>query len=351
MFIRSFVAAAATALGVVVGASGLVCGAAQAQDKVTVGYTQTATDIGLYVADKRGYFKQEGLDVQFMNFDSAARMIAPIASGDLQVIAGAASAGLYNAVARGIDIRMVADKVSTPPGRTSQTLIVRKDLVDSGRYKTLADLKGMKIANSAPGTAASVTLVKMLNSAGLKIGDIDQTFLAFPQHVVALTNKAVDAALPAEPATTEAVNRGLAVKVLTDDQAYPNHQIAVIFFSGKFATEKPDAAKRFLKAFLRGVRDHNDALGPDGRFVGEKGEAIIRILNEMTPIKDPQFYRDFPLAACNPDGTMNIDSLKTDLAVLREQGLIEGEVNVDKAIDLTFLQAALKELGPYKRAN
>ena len=323
----------------------------RAQDKVVIGNTQTATDIGLYVAHKKGYFREEGINAEFVNFDSAARMVTSMAGGDLQVIAGAASAALYNALARGVDIRIVADKVSTPPGRTSQTLIVRKDLIESGRYKTLADLKGMKIANSAPGTAASVTLYKMLEKAGLKITDVEQTFLAFPQHVVALTNKAVDAALPAEPATTEAINRGLAQKVLSDDEAYPNHQIAVIFYSGAFATQKPEVARKFLKAFIRGVRDHNDALDANGRFVGEKGEEIIRILNEYTPIKDAQFYRNFPLAACNPDGTMNIASLKTDLEVLKGEKLIEGEVNIDKALDLSFLNAVIAELGPYKKAN
>ena len=107
---------------------------ALAQEKVVIGNTQTATDIGLYVADKRGYFREEGIEVQFVNFDSAARMITSMAGGDLQVIAGAASAALYNGIARGLDIRIVADKVSTPPGRTSQTLIVRKDLVESGKF-------------------------------------------------------------------------------------------------------------------------------------------------------------------------------------------------------------------------
>ncbi len=324
---------------------------ATAQDKVIIGNTATATDIGLYVAHKRGYFRQEGIDVEFVTFDSAARMVTSLAGGDLQVVAGAASAGLYNAVSRGVDIRIVSDKVSTPAGRTSQTLIVRKDLIESGRFKTLADLKGMKIANSAPGTAASVTLYKMIEKAGLKITDIEQTFLAFPQHVVALANKAVDAALPAEPATTEAVNRGYAQKVLTDDEAYPGHQIAVIFYSGQFATQKPEVARKFLKAFIRGVRDHNDALDAQGRFVGDKGEEIIKILNEYTPIKDPQFYRNFPLAYCHPDGTVNVDSLKTDYAILKGEKLIEGDVNVDKIVDMSFLNAVLKELGPYKKAN
>jgi NitT/TauT family transport system substrate-binding protein len=333
---------------------GLWCFSASAHalemDKVAIGYTQTATDIGLYVADKRGYFKEEGIDFQFVLFDSAARMVAPVAGGDLQAVAGAPSAAFFNAVARGIDIRMVADKVSTPPGRTSQTLIVRKDLVESGKFKTIADLKGGKIANSAPGTAANVTLGKMLARGGLKITDIDQVFLPFPQMVVALANKAVDAALPAEPATTEAIKRDLAVKVLGDDVAYPNHEIAVIFLTGKFLSEKPDAAKRFLKAYLRGVRDHNDGLGPDGKFAGEKGEAIIKILNEYTPIKDPDFFKGFALAACDPDGTLNIDSIKNDLESFKADKLIEGDVGMDKVVDQSVLAAALKEIGLYKRA-
>ncbi len=320
---------------------------ALALDTVAIGYTRTATDVGLYVADKRGYFKEAGIDLHLELFDSAARMITSIVSGDLQAIAGSPSAGFLNAVARGVDIRIVADKVSTPPGRTSQTLIVRKDLIDSGAYKTMADLKGKKIATSAPGTASNITLIKMLERGGLKEGDVDQVYLAFPQQVVALANKAVDAALPAEPATTEAVNKGYAVKVLTDDVAYPNHEIAVIFFGGAFATKSPDVARRFLVAFLRGVRDYNDAIGPDGKFVGDKGEALIKILNEYTPIKDPSFYRAFPLAACNPDGTVNVESLKTDLAIFKDQKLLQGEVDIDKIVDLSFLNAALKELGPH----
>src|SRR5438046_3003402 len=78
--------------------------AQQAPIKINVGIANSATDVGLFVADKKGYFKREGLEVNFIAFDSGARMIAPFASGDLDVGGGGPSAGLYNAVARGIDI-------------------------------------------------------------------------------------------------------------------------------------------------------------------------------------------------------------------------------------------------------
>ena len=338
--------AAVTAGAILTGAS-----AAVAQEKINIGFTRTATDIGLFVADKRGYFKAEGLDVNFIQFDSAARMIAPFASGDLDVSAGATSAGFYNAVARGIDMRIIADKVSTPPGRTSQTLVVRKALVDSGRFKSLADIKGLKLANTAPGTAAMGSLYKMVEKAGLKISDVELVSLGFPQQVLALSSGAIDLALPAEPMTTEAISKGYGVKVISDDEVYPNHQNAVIFYSGKFATQRRDAGIKFLKAFLRGVRDHNDALGKDGKFTGEKGEAIIAILNEYTTIKNPAFYRSFPLAFCNPDGTVHLDSLKNDYEVYKEAGLLQGEGDPVKPVDGSFLEAVLKDIGPYKKAN
>ena len=93
----------------------LTLGAANAQTltPVTLGMTGTTTDVGFYVADKKGYFRAEGLDVKLTMFDSAARMITLFASGALDVGGGGPSAGLYNAVARGVDNRMVADKNQT----------------------------------------------------------------------------------------------------------------------------------------------------------------------------------------------------------------------------------------------
>ncbi|TMG99217.1 MAG: ABC transporter substrate-binding protein, partial [Betaproteobacteria bacterium] len=100
---------------------------------VRVGIVNASSDVGFFVADKKGYFRQEGISVSFTEFDSGARMVAPLGTGQLDVGAGSVSAGLYNAVARGIDIKIVADKGSTPPGYGFQPLLVRKDLVDSGR--------------------------------------------------------------------------------------------------------------------------------------------------------------------------------------------------------------------------
>jgi len=331
-----------------VGLAAIVTSASAQNVRVNVGIANSATDAALFVADKKGHFKAEGLEVNFIAFDSGARMIAPFASGDLDVGAGGPSAGLYNAVARGIDIRIVADKSSTPPGRPINFLLVRRDHVESGRYKTLADLKGMKVAGAAPGGAATTTLDKLLEKAGLRIADVERVYLGFPQQAIALENKAVDAALPTEPAASEAVKRGSAVRIIGDDEIYPGHQLAAIFYAGQFITKKPEAAQRFMRAYIRGARDYADAI-VDGKLSGPKGEEMIAILTASSQIKDPELYRAITAANIDPDGKLGIESLKEDLAIFTKEGLIEGKVDINKVIDTSFAEAAVKELGPYRR--
>jgi len=319
---------------------------------VHIGVVNASSDAGFFIADKRGYFRAEGLSVEFTSFNSAAKMVAPLGAGQLDVGGGSPSAGLYNAVARGINIKIVADKASTPPGYGFQPLLVRKDLIDSGRFKSLKDLKGMKIAGSAPGSASTSTLNEILKKAGLKTADIERVFMGFPQHVMALQNKAVDAALTTEPSATRALQSGAAVKVMGDDEAYPNHQLAVVLYAGSFIREKPEAARRFMRAYLRGVRDYNDVL-KDGRLAGPGSEAIIDILIANTSTKDAAIYRTIHASACNPNGKVNEESLNKDLQYFKDEGLIQGQVSVSQVVDHSFVAAALKDLGPYqpKRIN
>ena len=330
--------------------AGLACAFASsvvaAGTPVRVGITSSASDVSLFIAHKRGYFAAEGLDVTFITFNSAAQMIAPFTSGDVDIGTGATSAAFFNAISRGIDLRIIADKNSTPPGRGTQPLLVRKDHVESGRYKGLADLRGMRIAVSAPGTSSMTTVSRALEKGGLAPADVDLVALAFPQHVIALSNKAIDAAFTVEPSASEAVRMGSAVRIMGDDEVYPYHQLSVFQATGRFAKEKPQALTGFLKALLRGVRDFNDAL-VDGRYAGPKGDAVAQILAEYGPFKDPAIYKSFNTSFSDPNGKLNIDSLRTDLDYFRKAGLVEGDVTVEKSLDLTFLDAAVKALGPW----
>src|SRR5580700_1594003 len=107
----------------------------QTLDTVNIGSVNSVADTPFVVADHKGYFRDAGIRANFIHFDAAANMVAPLGTGQLDVGGGAPSAGLYNAIARGISIKIVADRGSDPPGYGFSGLLVRKDLVASGKYK------------------------------------------------------------------------------------------------------------------------------------------------------------------------------------------------------------------------
>jgi NitT/TauT family transport system substrate-binding protein len=322
------------------------CGTAAAQT-ITVGATSSTSDAPIYIADKKGYFRDEGLDVKVVNFRSAADMVAPLGAGQIEAGAGSASAGLYNAVARGIKIRIVADKASSPPGYGGTKILVRKDHVESGRYRELKDLKGMKFAMNAPGVSNTSTLNTLLKSVGLKYSDVETVDMPLPDHVAALKNKSVDASASVEPGPALAIRNGDAVLIKSDDEILPNHQIAVLLYAEEFALKRSAAARQFMRAYIRAVRFYNGALA-NGRLNGQNADEVIAILAEATPIKSREIYKSITPTGMNPDGRVNKASLAYDLAFYTEQGLVKGAINLDDAIDGSFVEAALKELGPYR---
>jgi NitT/TauT family transport system substrate-binding protein len=316
-----------------------------AQTEVTIGITNTATDVGFFIADKKGYFRDAGITVTMTSFASAARMIAPLGTGQLDVGAGTVAAGLYNAVERGIRIRIVADKGSVAEGYEFSTLLVRKDLVDSGRYHTLADLKGMTIATSAQGSGSESSLNEALKKAGLKFRDVNVVYMGFPEQLAAYRNKGIDAGVTNEPTVTRTIREGYAVRA-SPRAIYPGQQTAVVLFSENFAGRRA-LAQPFMNAYIRAVRDYNAAL-KDGRLAGPNAAEIIAILNAYTAIKDPETYATMTPFAVNPDGHVNVATLKNDVDFFKERALVDGKVSVDQVIDDTFAKEAVRVLGPYE---
>ncbi len=348
--LRATAVAACAAIGLAVAGGGLAGLPSLAQTNATVKVASAgiASDIGFFIADKKGYFRAEGLDVQLSTLANSPQMIGPLGMGQLDVGGGTVAASLYNAVAQNIAIRAVADKGSMRPGYGFSGLLVRKDLVDSGRYKTFKDLKGMTIAVGTFGSANSSAVNEALKRGGLTWDDAHMVALTFPQHLAAYANKAIDASMTNEPTASEAVKNGLAVRIAGNDEIYPDQQTAVVLYSEVFARQRPQLAMKFMRAYIKAVREYNDAL-KDGKIAGPNAQEVISILTEYTFIKDPQIHREITPAAIDPDGRMNVHGLRNDLEFFKERKLLQDPtITVERIVDTLYATAVVKELGPYK---
>ena len=330
-----------------VAAASLTPPPAVAAETVTVGTVGAVSDITLFLAEKKGYFGEEGLSANLISFDSGAKMVAPLGAGQLDVGAGAWSAGLFNAVDRGVGIKIVADKATNKAPYSYRVVIVRKSLVDEGKVKTFADFKGLKVGIVANGAADVSSLNEAMKTVGLKVSDVDREYLGFAAQVVALSNGGIDAAFSAEPDATIAVRQGIAVKFAPYSDFYPVQETGVILFGTTFIDQHRATAQKFIKAYLRAVRFYDDAL-KDGKIAGPGADYIFTALGELTKAQDTSVFRDMVASWCNPDGTLDMASLKNDLAFFKSSGDVTGNITAEQITDTSFVDAALKELGPYR---
>ena len=168
-----------------------------------------------------------------------------------------------------------------------------------------------------------------------------------PEQLSALANRGVDAAFLFQPALCTAEKRGLAVVIppLLDDVA-AGLQGGVINYGAQFMREKPEAARGFMVAYVKALRDYNDAQrnGPDR-------ELIIDIMAKYVKLPDRSYFEDCEWGRLNPDGRIDRKWIEDEMQWSVQTGLLDRVVPVDQLVDDSYVDYAVGVLGPYKPAG
>ncbi|MBU1864183.1 MAG: ABC transporter substrate-binding protein [Candidatus Omnitrophica bacterium] len=312
---------------------------------IKVGVSPVVSSAGVFLAKEKGYFDEQGIDVDIIYFKkSGAPMTILLTNGSLDVGGGNISAGLWNAIISGMNIKLVADKGHIEKATDYIGLLVRKDLIESGQYKNFGDLKNMRMGLTAFGVSQQIASDNFLIAGGLGLDDVTFEIMAYSQMNVALEHKLLDATVQLEPYLTKAQMDGIAVKVAGVNTVYPDQQSAAIFYSPQFAGQHPDLAEKFMIAYLKGVRAYIHA------FVkGVEKDETIALLQKHIKIESPDIWNNMIPIGLNPDGFLIKKSLKNDAAWYYKYGYIERIPDVEKAIDHHYVKKALLSIGKYDR--
>ena len=310
---------------------------APAGTKVRVSIIPNTIGAPLYVAYVKGYFAEEGMDVQLLPVESGSDTFTTMASGNAEVAFGGISAGMLNAVSRGIDFEIVAPlHTERPP--VASPLVVSKKRFDSGELKTVAALKGKKIAVNSAQTATLWWLKEALAKAGLDVNkDVEVVALPFGQMAAALESSSIDAAILTEPVTTGAEQKGLIVRISED--FINGFTPTVLYFNKDWSSKNPELAQKFVKAFLRGARDLNS----DGGWADDKNLAAIEQITKVPAAVLKVARHSFH----DPNGVVPVKDLMQLQAFFRTRG----DLTYAKDIDLTqyvnarYAEKAVADLG------
>jgi NitT/TauT family transport system substrate-binding protein len=314
-------------------------------DKVTIATSESNSEGGWMVAEEKGYFREAGIQIETQRGVNTNDRLALVAKGDIDMTNISPSAGLFNAVRRGIDIKVVAaQQVVVKDRHGDVALVVRKQLFDDGTLDTIGELKGRTIAISGTGGIGNLQLEKTLRKAGLTSADVNITYLNLNDMLATLSGGQVDAALIFGSLQLQAQKDGIARPLIFADEMYPDAIVSTWLYSASLVKDRTELGKRWMVQYLRGARDYTDAWSK-----GRDRETVINALMKYTTLKDRALYEEVNWANIAPDGTVNLRILGEIQDAFAEQGLLTADkVDLRELVDTQFIDYAVKELGPYR---
>lgn len=209
-----------------------------AADKFKVGYLRVMDDAQAITAYEAGFYKQQGLDVELVEFKSGTDLIKAIVGGQLDT----GVLGFTNAVAwasKGADLKVVSGAQ-----HGYHAIVVRDDL----GIKTVADLKGHTLASQKEGSTADTVLKGVvLKNAGLKETDLTVLGVSPQVAVQSLVGKRVDAAFLFEPQARIAQLIAPVKQIYEIGEVWP-FPCMVVITSGNTLKNRKDAVWKSLDA-------------------------------------------------------------------------------------------------------
>ena len=299
-------------------------GTSAAADKIRLSIS--ALDVSFLtagVAAKRGFFKDEGLDVEVIRM-AANVSVTALSTGDIDYTMIFAS--VVRGALRGLPMKVVASYMDS----STHTLIARPE------YKTLKDLKGKTLGVSTYGSTSDVIARMMFKQGGvdperdLKI----ITLGAERARFAALREGLVEVAVLSPPADSEANKVGFNVLA----RAY---ELFKLPFTGlgantKKLKEKPDDVKRMVKALLRA-----------NRFVRQNRDGTIQTMMDWSKVdrESAAATYDSTWKIFSEDGSIPDAGLKLVIDQGRQAMNIDRQVANSEVSDPAFLREAQRELG------
>jgi NitT/TauT family transport system substrate-binding protein len=287
----------------------------------------------VFIAKEEGFFAEQGFDVEFVRIDKTSEAIPALAQGQIDVASGNIEVSTLNAVAKGGMIKYVSDKgYLDPNGCSSSTFVVRKALLDNGTLKDLKNIKGMKVALT-PASPPEYALDVLLKDTGLTSDDVEILNIPLPARLEGMGNGSIDIAAVSDPWTVRIVNAGYGVVWNPWEKLLPNFQFSVNMYGPNFLEKNPEYGKKYMIAYLKGVRQYNQG----------KTDRNVEIISKYTEMK-PEEVKQSCWMTMRSDGMIDIAGMTgfEDWAIAKGQQV--SLVPPEKLLDLSFVQFANQAL-------
>src|SRR5579875_3497491 len=230
-----------------VGLAALIAGAspAAALDRVKIAVVSSLSSAPAFVANAKGYFRNEGLDVDLVHFDSAAPIAVAVASGDVDFASAGLAAAFFTLANQGV-LKIIGSGNGEHKGFQGIGYILSNRAYDAG-IRRFEDLKGRSVAITQLGSALQYSLDLVRRKHGVDMKDVRLLPLHSNQNVAsAIAGGQADAAVQSGPNIYALVNKGNARLLAWYSDELSQSPGDATYTSAKLANARPETVKHFM---------------------------------------------------------------------------------------------------------
>ena len=286
-----------------------------------------------WIAQDDGYFKEQGLNVEFIDMTNQQDTLPAMLGGQVDVTSGQVYAAMFNAAAKDSPVKIVADKGYINPNSCENIATIgRKGLFDAGDIQA-DQLKDSRMTIVA-GSWNEYFLEKQLKALNLTNTSASNTPLSSPAVFEAMNAGQVDITVQNEPWVTRMLDAGHVKLTPGISKLLPNSESAVMLYGAKLLGANADVGKRFMVAYLRAVRAYNEG----------KTDHNVAILSKYTKLP-AELLQKMCWPALHPNGTINTESMLDFQNWAVSKGIVKTPATAAQLFDTTFAASAAQQLG------
>ena len=295
------------------------------------------------VAQGQGYFADQDLDVEFVGShgDHAMEMVC---TDEIDVAAMRPSLYFYRDWDQARPAALMADGGRLLPGKGGGAIVARPALIADGKLHDYQDLRGLRIGLSPDkGDHDWLTIATALRKGSLDWDAVEVVECDYGDgRHEALAKGAIDVTTVSNAkSVTQGQATGAFLPWKYENDVEAGRQAAAIIFSHSMRSDS-ERANRFMLGYLQGARDYYRAFTD-----GESQASVFAALSGVSGLSADVVAKDIIPLAIDPNGYLNVASLREDLDWMHEAGVIPEAVTPDRVVDYSPLETALAQLGRY----
>lgn len=313
---------------------------AMADTDISVGVIRLASQAPTFIAFEKGYFEEEGLNVELKFFEASNALSVAVAGGDINYGTTSITGSLFNLAEKGV-VKVIAGSLSEAEGVPGAVILASQKAYDAG----LTDPS--KLAEHSFGaTTAGSSFHYMLSQIAAKEGFIMDSVQLKPLQKIgaiigAISTGQIDAWVIQPSIANKLLKDGGAVKIGEYNEYDPDYQVTAVFTSTEIAENDRETTEAFIRALSKGAADYNAAF-VDKTASAEDTEELVGMVHEYvsTDVPDDEFARTMTEDSqrVNEGLALSVVSVQKQLDFLQDNDLVSDAITVEMLVDPSYVE-------------